>query len=121
MRNCALLMRVAVVFTALVVVSTSAAKDKRKKKEPESHPTVITAVTPTAISIREAKADRTVPITPSTEIYVRNQKSSLTSLQPGMAVSITLARDGDSASRINASDPPVIREKKDEKPKKKGD
>ena len=112
------IIRLAVLGLAVSAFASAVdAKDKKKKKEPESHPTVITAVTPTAISIREAKIEKSVPITPSTEIYVRNQKASLGALQPGMAVSITLAMDGDTASRINAADPPVTRETKAGKPK----
>ena len=93
--------------------STTAGEKRKKKKDPESHPTVITSVAPTAITIREAKAEKTVPITPSTEIYVRGQKADIAALQSGMAVSITLAMDGDKASRINASDPPPGREADD--------
>ena len=99
--------------------STTAGEKRKKKKEPESHPTVITSVAPTAITIREAKVEKTVPITSATEIYVRGQKADVAALQSGMAVSITLAMDGDKASRINASDPPPGREADDRKRKSK--
>ena len=114
-----LLLRIGAVFIACAVASTSVAKEKRKKKAQDSHPTVITAVTPQAISIREAKAEKTVAITPATEIYVRDRKADVAALQPGMAVSITLAMDGDKASRINATDPPPVRDDKDARSKKK--
>jgi hypothetical protein len=98
------------------VTTASFAKEKKRKKKPQdSHPTVITAVTPTAISIREAKAEKTVPITPSTEIYVRDKKADVAALQPGMAVSVTLAMDGDKASRINATDAVSVRDDNDDK------
>lgn len=102
------------------MATTSFAKEKKRKKKPQdSHPTVITAVTANAISIREAKAEKTVPITPSTEIYVRDQKADLAALQPGMAVSVTLAMDGDKASRISATDAPPFRDHKDDRSKKR--
>jgi hypothetical protein len=77
-----LLLRIGAVFIACAVASTSVAKEKRKKKAHDSHPTVITAVTPQAISIREAKAEKTVAITPATEIYVRDRKADVAALQP---------------------------------------
>ena len=97
----------------MAATGEAADKRKKKKKEPESHPTVLTSVSPTSVVIRENKADRTVPITPTTEVYLRGQKANLAALQPGMAISITLAMDGDTASRINASDPPANRDDKD--------
>ena len=102
-------------ITAVVLfafASAASAGDKRKKKAPEHHDTVIASVSPTAITITEVKLERTIPITPATEIYVRGQKADLAALQPGMTVNITLAMDGQKASRINASDPPVHREVK---------
>ena len=113
------MVRAAAVLLTIVLASTGSAKEKRKKKEPESHPTVITAITPTAITIREAKAEKTVPISQSTEIYVRDHKADVAALQPGMAVNITLAMDGQRASRISATDPPLVREADDRKPKKR--
>jgi hypothetical protein len=117
MRTLAVLFISALAAAVLLTASTAAAKEKRKKKEPESHPTVITAVTPAAITIREAKAEKTLAITPSTEIYVRDKKADLAALQPGMAVSITLAMDGDKASRISATDAPPDLEPEDRKKK----
>ena len=111
-------------ITLIIVASTatsSAGEKRKKKKEPESHPTVITSVSPGAITIREAKSEKTVPITPATEIYVRGQKADVAALQSGMAVSITLAMDGAQASRILASDSPRAREEKKETKRKKRD
>lgn len=120
MRKPHILLRVSVVLIACTVATASVAKEKKRKKKPQdSHPTVITAVTANAISIREAKAEKTVPITPATEIYVRDKKADITALQPGMAVSITLAMDGDKASRINATDPPPVPDDKKERAKKR--
>ena len=116
MRKPYFLLRLGVVLIACTVATASFAKEKKRKKKPQdSHPTVITAVSATAISIREAKAEKTVPITPSTEIYVRDQKADIAALQPGMAVNVTLAMDGDKASRISATDAPPVRNDKDDK------
>lgn len=105
---------------ALASVSTSAAKDSRKKKkEREVHATLITSVSPTSISTKYDKDEKTVAITPATEIYVRDAKATAAALQTGMAVNITLAMDGVSASRISATDAPVLRDLPDRKPKSK--
>ena len=115
-----LLVRLSVIMVGCMAVTSSFAKEKKAKKKPQdSHPTVITAVTANALTIRETKAEKVVPITVSTEIYVRDKKADVTALQPGMAVSITLAMDGDKASRINATDPPPVRNDKHERPKKR--
>ena len=115
-----LLLRISVVLIACTVATAGLAKDKKRKKKPQdSHATVITAVTANAITIREVKAEKTVPITPSTEIYVRDRKADFAALQPGMAVSVTLAMDGDKASRISATDAPPVREDKREGSKKR--
>ena len=121
MRNFGRLVVLGITLIAVASAASSSAGEKRKKKkEPESHPTVITSVAPGAVTIREAKAEKTIPIAPATEIYVRGQKADVAALQSGMAVSITLAMDGDKASRINASDaPPARAEKKDTKRKKR--
>ena len=121
MRKPHLLLRISVVFIACVVGATgSFAKEKKRKKKPQdSHPTLITAITADAITIREAKAEKTVPITSSTEIYVRDKKADLAALQPGMAVSVTLAMDGDKASRINATDAPPVRDDDDRQSRSK--
>ena len=120
MRKPHLLLRLSVVFMACAVASASLAKEKKRKKKPQdSHPTVITAVSASGITIREAKAEKTIPITPSTEIFVRDQKADLAALQPGMAVSVTLAMDGDKASRISATDPPPVRSDPDDRSKKR--
>ena len=98
-------------FVLLAFVGTATAGDKSKKKnERETHDTLISSVSLTSISITQGKTEKTVAITPSTEIYVRGQKADAAALQTGMAVSITLAMDGTKASRINAGDPPVHRE-----------
>ena len=120
MRAPHLLLRVSLGLLACTVATSGFAKEKKRKKKPQdSHPTVITAVTANAISIREAKADKTVVITPSTEIYVRDRKADVAALQPGMAVNVTLAMDGDKASRISATDAPQMRDDQDERSKKR--
>jgi hypothetical protein len=119
MRNPHLLLRVSAVFIACTLASTGVAKEKRKKKSQESHATLITMVTADAISIKEAKAEKTVAITRATEIYVRSQRADIAALQPGMAVNITLAMDPTKASRINATDPRVQRESAERKSKKR--
>ena len=115
-----LLLRISAILLACLVATGSFAKEKKPKKKPQdSHPTVITAVTANAITIKEAKAEKIIPITASTEIYVRDKKADVTALQAGMAVSVTLAMDGDKASRINATDAPPVREDKDDRSKKR--
>ena len=110
-------------FTIALLVlgsgTTSLAKETRKKKARESHATLITAVSPTSISIKQDKTEKTVAITPATEIYVRDAKAAVDALQTGMAVNIALAMDGTSASRISATDAPVLRDVPDRKPKSK--
>ncbi len=71
---------------------------------------MITAVSATSISTKYEKVEKTFAITPATEIYVRNEKAAVGALQTGMAVNITLAMDGASASRISATDAPVFRD-----------
>jgi hypothetical protein len=109
-----------IAIVALASASTAVAKDSRKKKkERESHATLITAVSATSISIKQDKIEKTVAITPATEIYVRDKKGAVDALQTGMAVNITLGMDGASASRINATDAPILRDVPDRKSKSK--
>jgi hypothetical protein len=110
---------VGLAIAAITLPTTSVAKDKRKKKPREPNATLITAVGPTSISIKHDKVEKTVAITPATEIYVRDDKATVAALQIGMAVNITLAMDGASASRISATDAPVLRGLPDQKSKPK--
>ncbi len=99
-----------IALAALTFVATTFA-GPQKKKAAEHHDTLIAAVAPTSITITEDKLTRTFPINQSTEVYVHDRKTNVAALQPGMAVSITLAMDGTTASRIQAGDAPVHREK----------
>ena len=110
MRTLTRLLFIPIALLALASPATGLAKDTRKTKPRQSHATLITAVSPTSISVRQEKTEKTVPITPATEIYVRDTKTNVDALQTGMAVNITLAMDGASASRISATDAPVFRD-----------
>ena len=94
------------VTLALVLAVPGFAADK-KKKGPEYHDTVIASVAANAVTITEDKTTKTFPINQFTEITLKGQRATVTDLQPGMAVSVTLGTDGVTASRIAASDPPV--------------
>lgn len=108
------LLAAALVLT--IFTTAGLAGEKRKQKEQEHHDTLIESVNASSLSIKEDKLSKTVPITRSTEIYVRGIKADIAALQPGMAVSITFAMDGVNVSRVNAGDPPVHREIKKVKP-----
>lgn len=91
---------------------TAAEAAKKKKEPPKPRGTVIATVTPESITITENATTKTFAITRFTEILVKGQRATLADLQPGMAVSVTLASDPTKASRINASDPPAVPPKK---------
>ena len=95
-----------VLLTLLAVVSVAEARSK--KKTPPLLGTVIASVSADSITITENSMSKTFAITQFTEILVKGQRATLAALQPGMAVSITLGSDPTKASRINASDPPVM-------------
>jgi hypothetical protein len=67
---------------------------------------VIASVTPTAITVTEAKATKTYTVTQFTEITVNGQRATVADLKPGMTVNVTLGTDASRASRINASGAP---------------
>ena len=90
-----------------IALGSPALAGGKKKKAPEHHDTVISAVTPSEITIKADKETKTFPINQFTEIAFKGQKAGITDLKPGMAVSVTVAADGTTASRINANDPPV--------------
>ncbi|MEO5720476.1 MAG: hypothetical protein ABIR71_03270 [Chthoniobacterales bacterium] len=96
-----------VLLTLLVLVSAADAAGKKKKAPPKPRGTVIASVSADSITITENAVSKTFAITQFTEVLFKGQRSTLAALQPGMAVSVTLASDPTKASRINASDPPV--------------
>ena len=96
-----------VLLTFLALATSIDARSKKKKEPPKPRGTVIASVSADAITITENSTTKTFAITQFTEILVKGQRATLTALQPGMAVSITLGSDATKAARINASDPPV--------------
>ncbi len=98
---------VGALVVSLAMLSHAEAKGKKKKDEPaQARVTVITDVSANSISISDRGASKTVALTQFTEILFKGQRAKITDLQPGMAVSVTLANDPTKASRVNASDPP---------------
>lgn len=98
------------IFTALLLITTASnsfSGPSKKPKAPEYHDTVIESVTPTAITVALDKTKKTYPINQFTEIALKGQKTTLAALQPGMMVTVALAMDGITASRVNAGDPPI--------------
>lgn len=102
--------RVLACLLLLILCVTPAHAGGRRKKEPEHYDTVISAVTPSAITISENKETKTFTITQFTEVDFKGQRVTAAELKPGMLVTVTIAADGASASRINANDPPVHNE-----------
>ena len=93
----------AVVSILLAILAlTPAFGASKKKAEPVQHGTIISSVTPTAITVTEGKAAKTFTITQFTEVNVNGQKATVADLKPGMTVNLTLA-DASRLSRINAT------------------
>jgi hypothetical protein len=93
-----------VLFALVVLISSIPAFGRgqhRKATPPPIHETVISSVTPTAITIAEDKAPRTFTITQFVEVTVDGQRASVADLRPGMMVSVTLI-DQSRLSRITA-------------------
>lgn len=74
----------------------------KKPKAPAHHETVIGSVTPTSLTVKEDKTERTFVISQFTEITVNGKKSTTADLQPGMFVSVILT-DATRLSRITAT------------------
>ena len=91
---------------AAIASSRSGASDfASKPKKPKALPhfeTTIVSATPTALTIKEEKNQRTLTITPFTEITVDGQKASAADLKPGMFVSFVLT-DATRLSRVTAT------------------
>ncbi|MEY2440491.1 MAG: hypothetical protein QOI34_1876 [Verrucomicrobiota bacterium] len=79
------------------------ARKKAKATPPEKHETLISSVTPTAITVAQDKVAKTFTITQFTEIIVNGQKATAADLKPGMTVTVTMGTDPTRASRIVAS------------------
>jgi hypothetical protein len=88
-------------FAAVTADSTFGFGKRKKPPVPKRHETVISSVTPTAITILEDDSPKTFTITQFTEINVNEQKATVGDLKPGMRVSVTLA-DPTRVSRIQA-------------------
>ncbi|HEY0369021.1 MAG TPA: hypothetical protein VGC85_05450 [Chthoniobacterales bacterium] len=95
----------------LVAVAPLSARPRATRSKPgktqESHTTVITSVTPTALTIQEDQVTKSFMITPFTEVNVNGQRATVADLKPGMSVSVTLGSDASKLSRIAAGPAPV--------------
>jgi hypothetical protein len=91
------------VVLAFVTAPTVSAGRKKKATPPPVRETVISSITPNAITITEDKTTKTVAITQFTEIALNGRKATVADLKPGMLVSLTLA-DPSRASRISATE-----------------
>jgi hypothetical protein len=100
-----LLMRVLVCGLLCCVLATPGFARGKKKATPAAtpHPTMITAVSPTAVTISDSKTTRALTVTQFTEITVNGQKAALAELKPGMVVSVVLGASPTQASRIVAT------------------
>src|SRR4051812_24893745 len=76
----------------------------KKPKAPPHFETTIASVTPSTLTVRENKTERTLTFTQFTEITVNGHKATATELQPGMFVSFVLT-DATNLSRVNATSP----------------
>jgi hypothetical protein len=92
-----------VILLGFLAAGPAFGASKKKKEPPVIKAPTITAVTATSITVTEAKATKTLTITPFTEIIVNGQKATAADLKPGMTVNITLGTDPSKASRINAT------------------
>jgi hypothetical protein len=98
--------RLVVIALSLGMLFSSAAFGGSKKKPtpPPPIPTpTIASVTPTSITISEAKTTKTFAITQFTEINVNGMKATAVDLKPGMTVNIVISTDATKLSRINAT------------------
>src|SRR5947209_14142512 len=94
----------------LVAISPLNAKARAPRTAPktqQAHTTVITAVTPSSLTIQEDTVTKSFTITPFTEVNVNGQRGSLADLKPGMSVNVTLGSDPSKLSRIDAGPAPV--------------
>jgi hypothetical protein len=92
---------------AIVGASPTFGFEKKKKGStpaPRPHETIISNVTPTAITVSDNKGAKTFTITQFTEINVNGRKGTAADLKPGMIVNVALGTDAAKASRITATD-----------------
>ncbi len=90
------------ILLAILAMTPAFGASKKKKAEPEQHGTVISSVTPTAITVTEGKTVKTFVISQFTEVNLNGQRATVADLKPGMTVNLTLA-DASRLSRINAT------------------
>ncbi len=99
-----------VISTALAFVTTipafGASKKKKATPAPGHHDTLISDVSPNAITVISDQIARTFTITPFTEINVNGQKASIADLKARMRVTVTIDLDPSRARRINATNAP---------------
>jgi hypothetical protein len=96
-------------LVAVLIVSPAlgaGTKTFKPKPVPTPQPTVITNVTPTAVTVTDEKGTKTYTINQFTEITVNGQRATAADLKPAMTVTLTMGTDPTKASRIVAADAP---------------
>jgi hypothetical protein len=95
---------VAALAASLAASSSVFAGSSKKKPTPAPIQTpTIASVTPTSITINEAKTTKTYAINQFTEINVNGARATAAELKPGMGVSVVVSTDATKVSRINAT------------------
>jgi hypothetical protein len=92
------------ILSGIIVAPAAFAKSKKSTPPPQLG-SVITSVTPTSVTVSEAKNTKTYTISQFTEVTVNGQKATIADLKPGMIVNVTLG-GATQASRIAAHDAP---------------
>ena len=96
---------VAALAASLAASSSVFAGSSKKKPTPApvAQTPTIASVTPTSITISEAKTTKTYAINQFTEINVNGARATAAELKPGMGVSVVVSTDATKVSRINAT------------------
>jgi hypothetical protein len=119
--------RILVIATVLAAATVTipalhAGTPNKKKYLPVMHQplmhTTISRISPTSITVKEAKESKTFAITSFTDIGYNGSPAKITDLHPGMRVEITAGSDPSTAARINASEAPKATPKPGGKKKK---
>ena len=105
---------ISAMLTLVMISSASAAGTKSFKPKPVAtpQPTVITNVSPTSVTVTDAKGTKAYTISQFTEIKVNGLRATAADLKQGMTVTVTMATDATRASRIDAADAPAPGKKK---------
>ena len=79
-----------VLCSLLFFVPVDFALARRHPPAARRHQTIISNISPTSLTIQEDSGPKTFEITPSTEVFVNDQRGSVAQLKRGMRVSVTL-------------------------------